>query len=353
MIWLHRWAGISLAIFAIVSALTGGLLLWSDEYQRVRYSELAFAKNDIAPSANAIEALVAASPGPIGTIGMPRETLPGYQTYLLDGTQALHDAASGKLIAHWSKWETLPSLLFEAHVRLFAGETGHTIVGGVGLLLLLMLVTGIWIWWPRRKRFRASAWWPANTRNAALMKAHAAQGISVFAILAFLFFSGAAIVFHEPAQNALNALLGSAAKTRPATVFVEGAVKTVDWRRILPSAKAAFPVAELRFATLPRNDGEPLILRLKQTSELHPNGRSYLVLHPQTGEVIERIDATQIGAGPAVFNALYPLHSGKTAWRGHRLLLLACSMSLVYLATSGALVFLRRRRTLTDAGKRA
>lgn len=184
---------------------------------------------------------------------------------------------------------------------------------------------------------------PRRASKLGLMKAHAAQGATTGGLLLFLGLSGAAIVFHGPAGAALNTLLGSSEVVRPTVDRAPGGGLDVAWGPVLAAARRTFPEAALRFATLPREPGASLILRLKQPGELHPNGRSYLVLHPATGAVLERIDAMRTGAGPAVFNALYPLHAGKTGWLGHRAVLLVAGLALIYLAASGLLVFLRRR----------
>jgi len=100
----------------------------------------------------------------------------------------------------------------------------------------------------------------------------------------------------------------------------------------------------VRFVSPPRQSDAPVLVRLRNEGELHPNGRSYVVVHPASGETLEVIDATRRGAGPALFDALYPLHAGKTGWPGYRLLLTVLSLSLLYMAAAGTVLFLRGRR---------
>ena len=88
-------------------------------------------------------------------------------------------------------------------------------------------------------------------------------------------------------------------------------------------------------------------MRLRNAGELHPNGRSYLVLNPDSGKVLERIDATETGVGPAIGDALYPIHSGKTGWPGHRIVLSLLSFSLLFIASSGTYLALTRIRPIS------
>jgi uncharacterized iron-regulated membrane protein len=121
----------------------------------------------------------------------------------------------------------------------------------------------------------------------------------------------------------------------------------------METAAASFPAGTVRFVSPPRRAGEPVVIRLRNEGELHPNGRSYLVVHPRTAEALERIDATRRGAGPAVFDALYPLHAGKTGWPGYRLLLSVVSLSLLFICLSGLRLMLGRRRLRAGDSRRA
>ena len=60
--------------------------------------------------------------------------------------------------------------------------------------------------------------------------------------------------------------------------------------------------------------------------------------------MLDHIDATQTGLGPAVLNSLYPLHAGKTGWAGHRVVLLLLALALCWISLSGLWLFLRRQR---------
>lgn len=343
LIALHRWTGAAVAVILLIASVSGGLLLWSDEYQQWQLPQAQLPEFEVRPST--IAAIVGAEGRRPTAIGMPQTGSTVYHVYYPGGPQALFDAHFGERIQQWEPGDTLVSFLFEVHVRLFSGETGHTIVGVTGILLCVMALTGIWIWWPRRKRMPVRNLLPKRTSNLSLIKAHAANGVVWGTFALFLGFSGAAIVFHGPAQGALNALLGESGPTRPTVTPVLNAYsENIHWDSVLTASSLAFPDGELRFIFPPQNAGEPVTLRIRGGSELHPNGRSYLVVHPQTGEVLETIDASTTGLGPTVFNALYPLHSGKTGWPGHRLILVLAAVALIYMSVSGLWVFLRRRR---------
>jgi len=256
-------------------------------------------------------------------------------------------------VAEWGWTDSLPAFLFELHSYLLAGDPGHTLVGILGCLALVSLLTGSWLWLRRRAVFRLRYFWPRTGESRYLLRGHAAQGATLGLAFAGLVLTGVAMVFPDPFRSSLNVLLGAQPPFAPGAATVEAGSTAVDWPRVLGAAAAAFPAGTVRFVSPPRRAGDPVVVRLRNEGELHPNGRSYAVVHPGTGEVMESIDASRRGAGPAVFDAFYPLHAGKTGWPGYRLLLTLLSLSLLYVAGSGMLLFLRGRRVRRTPRRRS
>jgi uncharacterized iron-regulated membrane protein len=282
-----------------------------------------------------------------GTVAFPKDTLPAYLHYLPGRGQRLHHPLDGRVLAEWGPLDTLPGVLFELHVHLLAGETGHRVLGVIALLLLAMVLTGFVLWWRLRHGLSLRHWRPNSLQRRELLRSHSAQGVWLGLGLGLMAISGASLVFHAQAAALFNGLLGASGPLAPQARVLEtrAALAAVDWIRVLETARGQFPDARLRMLTLPRSPDAPLLLRLKRASELHPNGRSYLSIDPATGEVLERIDATRTGRGPAVLNTLYPLHSGKTGWTGHRTVLLLLALSLCWISASGLWLFVRRMRS--------
>jgi uncharacterized iron-regulated membrane protein len=342
---IHRWLGTAIAAWLAAVALSGVLLLFEDEYYGWRYPTLpAPSAPACAADAGTLARIAARGAGTISTIGMPTASLCAYQVWRADGGQALHHPADGSPVATWHGLESLPGFLFELHAHLLLGDPGHQLVGALALAAFLNVLLGFVLWWRRRANLRLRDAVPRGARRPNFLRAHAAQGTVLGLAFIVSLASGAALVFDGPAQALLNRTLGSTGVARPAPDLAAASHAPVDWGAVLAASQRAFPDGELRFAMPPAEPGRPVTLRVRTRGELHPNGRSYLVVEPSSGAVIERIDATGTGAGPAVFNALYPIHAGKTGWPGYRALLLIVSASFVYVALSGAWLYLARPR---------
>ena len=166
-------------------------------------------------------------------------------------------------------------------------------------------------------------------------------------LLLILAFTGIAMAFSAPVYAGLNAIFGSVSPMRPTVIQLDSKATQINWQAISSSMLIEFPNAAPRQFNLPKSGSEPVVVRLRNAGELHPNGRSYLVLNPDSGKVLERIDATETGVGPAIGDALYPIHSGKTGWPGHRIVLSLLSFSLLFIASSGTYLALTRIRPIS------
>lgn len=357
---LHRSLGVAVAAYVAVAALSGALLLWTDEYVAWRHPGAAAAiwasdPRALAPLLGRIEAVY---PGAVRAIGLPRAARPVFHLYRDNAPEQLLHPATGAVLGDWTSMDALPAFLFDLHAHLLAGDPGHTLVGVLGLIALVSLGSGIVLWLPQRRRPLLRDLWPSTGRRSELLRAHAAQGLVLGVLLIVAVGSGVTMVFDAPVRSALDATLGAKGPQRPSAMAatVTGSARRVSWLRVLEQARATFPEAELRFVMPPRRPGEPVVLRLRQPEELHPNGRSYLVIDPLGGGVLEAIDARGRGLGPAVFDALYPLHAGRTGWWGHRAVLVLVAASLLFIALSGLWAFARprqaRRRATSTARHR-
>lgn len=354
---IHRYIGLSLALLLVIIASSGALLLWIDEYHQWRIPELREELRDLEVKPAALAAALDSAAWPVGTIALPREGLPAITLYHLNEGQSFHAADDGSLIAHWLPLHSVYSFLFELHVHLLAGEPGHLITGFAALLLIVMVKSGLPLWWRRRRVFKLRKWRPRSTKTHELLGSHAAQGAIVGLGLLLVLLTGAGMVFNQQTEALLKMIPGSTQELRPPAVDIEEVSGDINWPAVMASARQSFPQAAVRMISLPRSPDKPISMRLKNPGELHPNGRSYLSLHPSTGEILGRVDATKTGPGPSVYNLIYPLHSGKTGWPGYRLLLFIVALGGVYLAISGLWVYLRRaslrrrNRRLVNIGK--
>jgi uncharacterized iron-regulated membrane protein len=171
---VHKWIGLILAILIIPLCLTGSALVWHDaldkELNPQRYaltsqtaaqptqSYVAAATAVLKPEERISNlrfepgepVIVTATRPPKG--GAKGEGRPGRTTVWLDpGSAKVLDKADGQA--------GLVRVFHNLHGNLMVPGVGRTIVGWIGVAMLLSSLSGIWLWWPTVGRWTKGLRW--------------------------------------------------------------------------------------------------------------------------------------------------------------------------------------------------
>jgi uncharacterized iron-regulated membrane protein len=97
---------------------------------------------------------------------------------------------------------TLVSKLMELHDDLLGGEKGRLLNGVGALLILLMVFTGMVVWWPGIKTWRRSLSIPGRVGWQRLIWGlHSAMGFWTFAAIIIFAISGAYLSYPQPFEH--------------------------------------------------------------------------------------------------------------------------------------------------------
>ncbi len=349
----HLYAGLALSLLLFVLALTGSALAYKDAYWRLVYPELRGPSPELGNQERAAAITAAAEHfgDRLRSVKMPVPGVAAYHLYL-EGGEAFLSLDGARVIDEWQPRDRLMALLFDLHAHLLAGEAGERVGGVIALLGAALVVTGVVLWWPARRRFGLRHALPSGWKRRWLIQWHRDLGALFTPLLAVLLLTGAGIVFYEATGRVLHVLLPDgrlSAAPAPATPFLEESSRAgvgpgatgLAGTEILSRVHEAFPDARLVFY-YPPSDADPRHgFRLQRPCEIHPNGRSYLYLDA-AGGVIERTDACAAAPADRTLHALYPLHAGKTGGEIYRFLTFMGGLALAALALSGAAAYLQK-----------
>lgn len=347
----HLWAGLALCILLFVLAVTGSALVYKEAYWRLVYPELRAPASRLgaADHAAAIAAADAHFGDELRSVKMPEPGVGAYHLYLRDG-EAFLSADDHRVLDRWRPWERPMGLLFDVHAHLMAGEGGERVGGVAALLGVFMLVTGVVLWWPTRRRFTVANVVPRGLSRGSLLPWHRDLGVVATPILLVLLLTGGGIVFYGAAGVVLNGLFGD--RPPPAEPLPpahgEPAAASAD-SAVVARVQEAFPGARLVFYYPPREPGAMHRFRLKQGCELHPNGRSY-AFADGSGRLVQRTDACGLPPGERGRHAIYPLHAGKAGSRAHKLATFLGGIALAAISLSGALSYLKKLGSTARGG---
>lgn len=313
---LHRWLGLLVGAVFLLVGCTGSVVTFGPELLAWQHPQLA------APAPQAWEAHRADvlsrltgehPPGHVELVRFPGGALGAYEVYLADESQEYRHAVTGEVLHTRPAWGDWLMISRELHTHLGGGETGELVLGWLGVAMLVLIFTGLWLWWPHRGRWKMTLRYP-DTRLAGplLYWWHKTGGAVTLVLLAFVTLTGTAMVFHGAAQAVLTAAFGGTPRALPLDV---SAGPAVDWAAVTASLEVTLPEGRTVFLYPPATAADAVVARKKMPEELHPNGRSFIVLDGQ-GRVAFHEDASVAAAGLRFTNAIYPLHSGRTghAW---------------------------------------
>lgn len=343
LIKVHKWLGLAAALFLLLQATTGVMLVYRAELVAL-FSGASQVPGDTGGSVLSQALSAGRKDYPkyrLTRLDFPAATVGVYLLHLqnLDSGDVIHvvmDPASGKLtepfIAKLMAW------LFAWHHEVFAGQTGTWLVGLLGLLLLAGVLTGLIIWWPGLRRLgwglRVSTAGPA-TRT--LFEWHRTLGALASLGLLLLAFTGAVLAFGP----LLRPAFGAATPIPPLAANSGSVAMPVD--RLLAIAQQQFPASRVRDARF-QQPGD--LLRRVVLYRVGDNGARPLHqvwLDPYRGEIVINKNSRELRANEAFFAWLYPLHTRFGINGVGRLLILLSGLALFALSVLGVLLWLKRR----------
>jgi uncharacterized iron-regulated membrane protein len=347
---IHLWAGVLLSLYVVMIAVTGSILVFRTELTRALLPNTLtpYAADGTVPIAAVLERFRAAYPdAALENIQMPSRQMPAY---LLLGTDGRHhpltllaDPVTAKVMTQphtWVYWT------YELHVNLLLGSAHGMQINGVGAACLLLLVlTGLVLWWPGVKiwarglriGFRHS-WWRIN------YDAHSAIGFWTLLIVFWWAFSGiyfawyrqvaSAVAVVSPLKGMLSPLVPMRPKPGPERASLD---------QVLRSIRLASPRGKLFSLSDPLLSGETVyaLVDLRATGDF--SHRDIISLSTTDAQVLTIWHyGENRTAGDWVLWAMHPLHFGTLWGMPVKILWALCGLTTALLTITGLLMYWNR-----------
>jgi uncharacterized iron-regulated membrane protein len=213
---IHRWIAILLCILLVPIAISGALLVWHDELDAlVHPARFAVSGNSTALISSYLDSARGALPAnftpmvvrfpaeegrPItvmarGEEGGARQLLTVYL-----------DPPSGRVLDVVNFRSSFFGFLHRFHENLTVPEySGRAIVGWAGVGMLILSLTGLWLWWPRNGVFRLGLRW-RRAGDATISNLHYLLGFWIALPLTFVSLTGIYLSFPQTARSAMSAI---------------------------------------------------------------------------------------------------------------------------------------------------
>lgn len=343
--WLHLWLGLTVGTALAAVSLTGTVLAFQRELLLMAHPQLARTELPAMTEQGQALARIIGDWGPRGmrSADLPSIQLPVWQAYFKDGERRYFDAATGELLLTRSVDNDWVLWLRDLHTHLLGGETGEEILGVVGVIALFMLLTGLYLWWPKWRALAASLRWYRGPPTRRWLSWHRSSGALLLPLLLLMVATGTAMVYNQATRAALRWTLDDGPEMVPPLPRTPED-RAIDWPALLATANDRLTDGELRRIALPKKDDALVSIRFRAAGEWHPNGRSVIWMDPYRMQAVQIHDATAQDLGARISETMYPLHGGFIGGRAWQWGVALTGLVPLFLLISGFLFWRARRR---------
>ncbi len=278
---LHLYLALAAGIFVTILGVTGSIMAFEDELDHLFHRTLFYSEpKGQQLSATAILArLHTIYPGQrIGLLKLPAGPEGSYMT-ATRGAQLFIDSYTGEI--HGTRTgPTLLANIHQMHLRLMMGKTGDVIVSWVGVIILFLVVSGVYLWWPL-KRASVKPGAPARRFSFDL---HNMVGIYSAAFLFILALTGIAIGFDDTWVPWMTKVTHSATPKRNVPSTPQKSATPITPDDAIRSASAALPGTAPIAITLPGGAKASYSVAMHFPEDLTPGGRSWVIVDQYSGQ---------------------------------------------------------------------
>lgn len=318
---LHLWLGLSLGLLFVLLGLTGSVLVFYPEIDALLNPEVR-VEGPVAPDLDralaTVRAAYPAKPGPwrfevTGAGGAiparfynpPERAGADFAPMLVwispDGSQVLRRT-------YWG--DTAMTFLYDLHYRLLIGKTGAVVLGYAGIALFVLILSGLWAWWPRGSWRKALRYKGDAGPSRRWRDQHKLGGLWGLPFLLILTVTGVMLELPEESDAVLGALVAPVeVMPHPASSAWEG--KPVRVAEAVAVAQAALPQARIAWVEVP-GPGEGAF-RIRMQAPGDPSDRfphSFVWVDQYKGTLLAVSDARQANASGVINAWLHALHDG-------------------------------------------
>jgi uncharacterized iron-regulated membrane protein len=321
---VHLWLGLSVGLLFVVTGLTGSILVFYPAIDGALHPALSRVADGARPSSwqAVYDALRRDNPGRDGAWRIevtpdggpipiryykPVETRDRDFAPLmlwLDPV-SLHAVRRSYWGAYWTTW------IYDLHYRLLLEKPGGIAMGIAGIVMLAMLVSGLWAWWPRHGGWRRSLAWKRHaSRSRRLYDLHKWSGIGGALVLIVVTATGVMLDLPDQVRPIVARASPLFATPMPESVPRPGGMLPLDV--LVARAEAVLPGAALAWIETPADIGGVVRINLAlpgEPSRRFP--RSNVWFDPYDGRVLAVRDERRDSGGDTLLTWLHPLHDGE------------------------------------------
>jgi uncharacterized iron-regulated membrane protein len=340
---VHLWTALAAGLFFVILAVTGSLLAFDEKIDHALHADLyrvAPAPRNL-PLADILASVRRVFPSDdVVAVTMPASSRDAWQVALPSGIACV-DPHTGRVLGLRPRGTAFVGVIAQIHVSLACGRMGRTAVRWIDFAALVLLLSGIQLWWPvRRIRIRPLS--RSRTARRFWFDVHNSAGALSYVFLMVLVATGAVLSCEGVVVRLLDRFSRPAVHPVAAPALLTADASPLSADRALAMAKAALPGATPTRMQMPAYGGTykiDMVLR----SRLGPDATDVLTLDPYTGSILGEDSSRHASLAERVLRATAALHTGSFFGVAGRAVMALASLLVALQAWSGAMMLWKRR----------
>ena len=271
--------------------------------------------------------------------------------------QLLFDPVSLELLQKQQTMTGWVRFFHDLHGHLFiVGGLGREIVGWLGVALLVLGCSGLYLWWPRPGQWKAAFTVRRKARGVRFNRElHGAVGIWSLVLFMLVNFTGVYLAFPQQISTAVNTVWPGrdmrAAQFQARVEPMRGAT-AISLDDALALAKERVPDGRFLNAFLPTRPDQALRIGMIRTGHSEGAPAITVIIDPWRKTIVDVFDPRTLSTGESIIAWQRALHYGQGLGGGYKFLVFASGLIIPLFAVTGFLMWWLKRRN-RRAGERA
>ncbi|MCD0474371.1 PepSY domain-containing protein [Flavobacterium sp. EDS] len=362
--FIHKWLGLTSGLIVFIVSITGCIFCFHDEIKDITRKEWRLVepqdKPFVLPSVlqqKAKEILPNNKSSMISFYGKNRSAI----VYTYSDTENLYlyfNPYSGEYLKTENPETDFFLIVEHIHLYLLLPDyIGKHIIGSATIIFILLLITGIIQWWPKRKtdiKRSFSVKWSAKWRRVNY-DWHKTSGLYISIPIAIIAITGLTFTYEWVGNGIYKTFnfggdkaLETQAPIVDTTKFEYNTTAAID--RALVQTMIKNPEAEMFYVTTPQQKGD-VINTGAYPHSLRYDHQSNYYFHPYDGELIQSDPFEEKSLGLQVVEMNYGIHTGQILDLPGKIIAFIASLIAASLPITGLIIWYGRNKKSKSSKK--
>lgn len=350
----HLWCGLVIGLFLVFQSITGSFVAYRHAGNHwLHADEMLIEPKEQAmiPMSAVLESFSQKFPTiPLNVLSVvyPQNPDEAYFIRVWDNAPAPNMYVSmnpytGEITGWGSKYQYPFELMFRLHEQISMGTPGINAVHMGSLLMLLMALSGLYLWWPRRETLKQALTIKRRPLRRFLFGLHRVSGVYAFVLLFVVALSGKMIFGLLTLPDIGTDASGGFGAFALVGANVDPNAEPVPINDLIKIAVGKFPNDPIRDLSYIRQNRAIAVVTFLDTGSPNARALNRVFFERPTGRVIAERDWDTLSGVALAEDWAFPVHSGEILGNIGRFLVLLSGLVMPFLFVTGAWLWWKKR----------